>query len=296
MLSVLLNILSIIGMILLVILGLVVFILLIVLFVPITYKVKGNADKQNQEVHVRVNWLWGIVRFRLQYLKQLQWNIRILWIDPLKPKKTKVSKKRPDASESSTSAGSMSDSSSSVISADPAAEESINITVSQPVNAEQEQTASQDDSVPVQEKKSLKEKITNIIDKVKNIYSTIDYYIKVLQDIETKTLIKKCFKVLGNILKHIRPRKLKIKGTMGFDSPDKTGKVYGYLCMLYPFYGNNICITPDFENNILEGDLYCRGRIYLCVPVWNALKILLDRKLYKLIHKLKNGGKLKNGR
>ena len=309
MLSVLLNILSIIGMILLIILGLIVCILLIVLFVPITYKITGSADKLNQEVHVRVNWLLGIIRFRLHYMKQLSWSLRILWIDPMKPvnkSKSSVTKKttvKDDSAETnSESAADISSEESSTIdltqnsSTQDVADESSNSSFQENNVEGSSQTAASDTAVPKEEKKSIKDKITNIIDKIKNIYAMIDYYIKVLQDTDTKKIIAKCFKSLGCILKHIRPRKLKINGTMGFNTPDVTGKVYGYICMLYPFYGNNICIIPDFENNILEGNLYCRGRIYLSVLVWNALKILMDRKLYKLIHKLKNGGNLKNGR
>ena len=309
MLSVLLNILSIIGMILLIILGLIVCILLIVLFVPITYKIVGSADKQNQEVHVRINWLLGIIRFRLHYMKQLSWSLKIMWIDPMKPKNKTKSSTIKGATKEDISSVTKSDfpaqSSSEEVSVIDLSQNSSteNSTETLSRNSSQEnstegsaQTSASDTAVSKEEKKSIKDKITNIIDKIKNIYAMIDYYIKVLQDLDTKKIIAKCFKALGSILKHIRPRKLKINGTMGFNTPDVTGKVYGYICMLYPFYGNNVCITPDFENNILEGNLYCRGRIYLSVLVWNALKILVDRKLYKLIHKLKNGGNLKNGR
>ena len=308
MLSVILNVLSIIGMILLIILGLVLLILAIVLFVPITYKVTGSADKQNQEVSVRVNWLLGIIRFRLHYMKQLTWSLKIFWIDPMKPRNQTKSSKVKSATAKNVPAEECSAPSETVSSKDitvvdlPQTSSTNNSTEQTVNNSSQENNSAKDSKtiidteVPKKEKKSIKDKITNIIDKIKNIYATVDYYIKVLQDKDTKTFVAKCFKVLGCILRHIRPRKLKLRGTMGFDSPDVTGKVYGYLCILYPFYGNNICITPDFENNILEGNLYCRGRIYICVLVWNALKILIDRKLYKLIHKLKNGGNLKNGR
>ncbi len=153
-----------------------------------------------------------------------------------------------------------------------------------------------------QHKKSLSDKIKDLIfkiksicAKIKDIWNNISYYINLLQEDATKYLISHCLKVVGNIFKSIRPRKLKADAIIGFDSPDTTGKVYGLLCMLYPYYGDDIHITPDFENKIIEGKVYCKGRIYIYVLAINTLRILFDKKFYKVIHKLKNGGK-RNGR
>lgn len=285
MLSVLLNILSVIGIILLILLGIILFILLTVLFVPITYRITGVATLEKREVIVRGNWLFGLVRFRLKYLDQLQWSLKVLWID-LKNLKNKKAKTDAPTQHVETPAQSKED--------DVQAEDS---STQDSANSVQDSTnGSQIPETAIPHKQSLKDKLTTFINKLKNLYETIQYYLEVLRHQDTKDLFFHGMGVFGKILRSIRPRKLKVKGIIGFESPDVTGKVYGYICMLYPFYGNNVSITPDFENKILEGDLYCRGHVFMSAILWNAFKILLNRKLYKVIHKFKNGGNSKNGR
>ena len=81
MLSVLLKILAVLGIILLIILGIILLILLIVLFVPITYRLYGQIDKDHKEATVKVNWLFGILRFNLRYSENLTWKLKVLWFD-----------------------------------------------------------------------------------------------------------------------------------------------------------------------------------------------------------------------
>ena len=243
MLSVLLKILAVIGIILLVILGIILLILLTVLFVPITYRLFGEINDAHKKANVRANWLWGVLRFNLDYSENLTWKLKILWFDL-----TEAVKKNSQVSG---------------------------------------ETSPPDETAVPHAKEPAK---------VQETCEKITYYLNVLQETDTKDLILNCFGVTGKILKSIRPRKLKVEAVIGFDSPDTTGKIYGLLCMLYPYYGNDIHITPDFENKIMEGKLLVSGRIYICVLLWNALRILLNRKLFKVIHKFKNGGKSKNGR
>ena len=285
MLSVLLKILAVVGILLLVILGIIIFVLLIILFVPITYRIIGNADQKTREVHVRAKWLFGLLRFRLSYTKEIAWNLKILWMDVkghLK-KKTTENNVRPKSFETM----------------DAAVSPSEDIHVSEEIPVSEDSSQSENTSV----KKTLSEtiddiikKIQRLIEKFQEILANLSYYLEVLREEDTTNLITIFFGMFGRILNGIRPRKLKVNAVIGFDSPDTTGKVYGFLCMLYPYYGNDIHITPDFDNKILEVNLYAKGHICICVLVWNALKILLNRKLYKVIHKFKNGGKKKNGR
>lgn len=292
MLSVLLNILSVIGIILLILLGIILFILLTVLFVPITYRITGVVTLEKREVIVRANWLFGLVRFRLKYVEQLQWSLKVFWID-LKNLKNKKAKTDAPTQHMETPAQSKED---DVQAEDSSTGDSAENTPKSENDTQDSVVNEQIPETAIPHKQSLKDKLTTFINKLKNLYETIQYYLEVLRHQDTKDLFFHGMGVFGKILRSIRPRKLKVKGIIGFESPDVTGKVYGYICMLYPFYGNNVSITPDFENKILEGDLYCRGHVFMSAILWNALKILLNRKLYKVIHKFKNGGNSKNDR
>lgn len=67
MLDILLNILSVLGIALLVILALLAAVVLLVLFFPVTYRLQGRKDAENQELSVRLNWLFGFLRVRYTY-------------------------------------------------------------------------------------------------------------------------------------------------------------------------------------------------------------------------------------
>lgn len=259
MLSVLLKIFAVLGIILLVVLGIIIFALMIVLFVPITYRITAQIDKEHKEAAAKVNWLFGIVRLRLNYTDSLTWKMYILWFDltgNISKKKVQTEKQVPDTKEQTE----------------------------KQVPEENAQTAKNDDSQ------------ASVLERVKEIWAMITHYIEVLKEEDTKDLISHFFGVVGTILKRIRPRKLEADVIFGFDSPDITGKIYGLLCMLYPYYGNDIHITPDFENTVIVGKVFSRGRVHIYVLLWNALRLLVNKKLFKVIHKFKNGGKGKNGR
>ena len=66
-----------------------------------------------------------------------------------------------------------------------------------------------------------------------------------------------------------------------------TGNTYSMI--LWADNADDVC-DVDFENKVMSGTAFCRGRTYVYVLLVNAIRILLDKKLYKVIHKLKNGG------
>ena len=296
MLSVLLKILIVLGIILLVLLGIILFLILIILFLPITYRAKGRIeDLSDKEVDIQVNWLFGMLRFKCHYMTAIDWQLKFLWMDLKKlvmKKKTELPSEPKSPNDDTDSVTKHTLNNFTETSEEPQTSEEINNASSQytenldilPGNQTQENTQSKMD------------KMVSFRNKIKDLCEKITYYINLLQEDDTKNLFGHILKVLGKILKSIRPRKLKANAVIGFDSPDTTGKMYGFICMLYPYYGNDIHIIPDFEQSIIKGDIFIKGCIYIIVIVIGALRILLDRKFFKVIHKFKNGGTSKNGR
>lgn len=118
----------------------------------------------------------------------------------------------------------------------------------------------------------------------------ISFYMDILQKENTRQFLSHLVNRLLRILKSIRPKVLKINGEFGFDTPDTTGKVYGFYCMLMPSLGRHVCLVPNFEEAILQGTFYCRGKITIFVILINACRIVLDKRLRPLLKSLKNGG------
>lgn len=283
MLSFLLKILAALGIIILILLGILLLLILMVLFLPIIYKVQGQITEERKYADVNVRWLFGALAFTGAYSEKLTYKLKFLGFDLTGLLKKKQGEPKSE-SKSESESGSKSESSP-----DPVAD------ISEKSEASKNTEMSPQPDTSSAEKEHLPEKLQKLILKVKELWERISYYINLLKEEDTKQLISHCRKVIFSLLKSIRPRKLELDLEFGFDSPDTTGKLYGILCMLYPYYDKNIHIRPDFENQIFRGRVFCKGRIIIGVLVWNALRILTDKKLYKVIHKLKNGGK-QNGR
>ncbi len=60
--------------------------------------------------------------------------------------------------------------------------------------------------------------------------------------------------------------------------------VYG---MLYPFIGSHVLVQTDFENKVIEGDLYIRGKVVAIVFLIAGVRIVLDKNIWKLFKMLK---------
>ena len=123
--------------------------------------------------------------------------------------------------------------------------------------------------------------------KIKNILENIAYYKNLWNDPDTQGLLKHAGKRFGHIWKRLRPRKLTVNATVGTGSPDTTGYLYGIYGMVLPKLGKGICITPDFEQAILEGDFKASGHFTAACVLFHSVRLLLDRRLRELLHKIR---------
>ena len=66
-----------------------------------------------------------------------------------------------------------------------------------------------------------------------------------------------------------------------------TGQALAVLGMLFPFFGENTVIVPDFENKVLEGSAHIEGKIHnfrMLAILWRLIK---DRDVRKIIIDIK---------
>ena len=106
--------------------------------------------------------------------------------------------------------------------------------------------------------------------------------------------MKHAGKRLGYIMKRLRPRKLTITATVGTGSPDTTGYLYGIYGMFLPKLGKGICITPDFEQAILEGAVKASGHFTVACVLFHSLRLILDRRLRQLRNTIRQYQKTQN--
>lgn len=273
MLGIIIKILSIIGIILLILLATVIALFLLVLLFPVSYEASGEKSKDAMRASVKARWLFGILRARYDYPEPGRFVVKLLWINILDSESQKSTAKKEDRSvpvheEANTSPSDI-----------------------KQVEVSEDNIARNNGDEEESEKSPLWEKIIytirKICDKIKDIYETVTYYIGILKEEDTKELLAHILYRMFRILKSIRP--LKIAGTLqiGTGSPDTTGYIMALYGMLSPHLGKNLSVTPNFEDKILEGNLYIKGHITLGVLVYHMIRVVLDRRLRVFIKKIK---------
>lgn len=302
MLDILLQILSVLGILLLVVLGVLAAAVLLVLFFPVTYRADGKKNVEELALRARANWLFGLVRVRYSYPEPGTVTVKLLWFtlfkaekDPVKPKTDSVKedlvKEERAEDEQSTKTG------------DDAGEKEGKKSLRETENTTPKETpeetsgeTSEETSEDTSESKGSKflrkiEKIKYTIigtyDKIRKMWKNISYYAELLREEETRLLFSHAMLRLWKILKSIRPRKLRADLLFGTGAPDTTGYVFGVYAALSPTLGPYVAVTPDFERAVLQGEFEAAGHIMAAVLLWHALRIVLDRRLWRLLDKLK---------
>lgn len=299
MVSILLTILKILGIILLILLGLILVLLLLVLFVPVRYRLDAHRNLQEEApvvADIKATWLLHLISVLFSYPEAAYVNVKVFGItvyrsdqekQPKEPK-TKTAKKTKKADDKAGQETVPEDGESSP----EAAPEKLE----NPQEAEKHDDDALTKPEPTLKRffimlwekiKNIKYTITQICDKIKHIVKNIKYYLKVIQSETFKSAFGLCSGQLFSLLKSIRPRKIKGRLLIGTGDPASTGQVLSIYGMLYPLLGNNISVIPDFEQQIIEGELLVKGRITVFKAVKMAMVIFFNKDIRRVIKLLK---------
>ncbi|MDD7741052.1 MAG: DUF2953 domain-containing protein [Lachnospiraceae bacterium] len=129
------------------------------------------------------------------------------------------------------------------------------------------------------------EKISSFITKSK---AKIRNWKKFLKSPVFREAIVHCKNELLFLLRRILPRKIEGSITFGFDDPSMTGEILGILGIFYGKLPKKLVLTPVFDREVLMGDITVRGHFYGITFLGIAWRIFRDKKIRKVIHKLKS--------
>lgn len=87
------------------------------------------------------------------------------------------------------------------------------------------------------------------------------------------------------LLRHVLPRKLKGRVHFGFSDPYRTGQLLTAVSPFYGLYAKDLELIPDFEHEVLEGELHLKGRIRLGSFVWTGIRLFRNRNFRRLLKK-----------
>lgn len=129
--------------------------------------------------------------------------------------------------------------------------------------------------------------LTEFFDKITGILGTISLWRNFLEDEHTGILLDLVMQDLGTILKELSPRKMKGEISFGLGDPFRTGEVLAAVSALYPLYGGQVRINPDFEEKRFSGHLDGRGRLFLFRIVWIAAALWFNKNTKYVLKRYK---------
>ena len=313
MLDVVLQILSVLGIILLVLLGLLLAVMLFTLFFPVIYRVSGEGKGKDFSLDAKADWLFGLLRVRFAYPDPGKFTVKALWFTVFDSEEASSETKTGENEKSKGQGGSRQQENPEGQDKGRGSQEAGGQEIFEKQEIEQrtheisQQDAPQaprgveDDEGYEAEQSDSKKKFTiseklkkikytfcSICDKIKKIWQNITYYVDLLQDIETRLLFRHVKSRVWKILKSIRPRKFRAQILFGTGSPDTTGYAYGVYGMLLPLLGPDVIVTPDFCEAVFKGSFYAAGHVTMAVLIWHIIRVLFDKRLKHFWDRLKH--------
>lgn len=315
MISVLLTVLKVLGILILSLLGIVILVLLLVLFVPVRYRIYAERKLESGRpvwAKMKATWLLHLLNIHFSYPEEAYVKVRIGCFTVFrsdrtgkKPKEKTKEKSKEKSKEKETISEEerfeIKDGEEKEAKEDKIKEDRTRKEETGSDQAGREREKDQGREKKESEKptlksffkkilvwlKNLRYTITQICDKIKKIVKNIKYYIEVISGTEFKNAFRLCSSQAGVLLRHICPKKIKGSLRIGTGDPASTGQVLAIYGMLYPLLGNQIMVTPDFEQQIVEGELLIKGRITLFCLIKCAWIVYFNKDLRRVINMLK---------
>lgn len=324
MIHILFMILKALGILLLVLLFLVLLIVCTVLFLPFCYRAQVLKEEEGfacVKASGRVSWLFGAVALTASYEEQKPEAQILLFGASLETWKRRLKKiRRGEASVPRTEENET----ENVLEAEKTAEQKApdQKEKQQKVTAQKEQPEQEQE--PDAPKKSilerffgrieyLPEKLLNLASRLlQTAFRLLELPFRLLEKLEQKIQagrrlkrkwesVKKFFrsKMFREALLHAKKEVLyflkkaapkKVTGTVrfGFNDPALTGETLGILGMIYGKLPKDLSIQPDFEQEILQGDVRMKGSFQAVTAAGIALRLFRDQNLRKTIRHFKH--------
>ena len=314
MIAIVLGILKWIGIFVLATLGLTFFLILLILLVPVRYRLQGARSPQEGVLTAsgKVSWLLSLLAVTFSYDREFSWKVKIFGI-PLKlGQNSEESDSEELTEEQIAQIAELEvelDEESKLSSTAPFISQEQNVLKATEISSDDGEKISGKDPKKEPEQESdklpLKDKIHSIVnkisetihkilgkiagikEKIRSLKEQAEIWMAFIRSEEVTQLLTVCKKQIRQILRHLLPTRLKVRGNYGFEDPSLTGKITGVLCALPPRLQKDIRVQPHFQEECLDGEAVLQGRIRLGSLVWPAIKILVKPCTWKTYKKFK---------
>ena len=324
MIHILFMILKALGILILVLLLLVLLIVCTVLFLPFCYRAQVLKEEEGfacVKASGRVSWLFGAVALTASYEEQKPEAQILLFGASLETWKRRLKKiRRGEASVPRTEENET----ENALEAEKTAEQKAPDQKEKQQKGTAQKEQPEQEQEPDAPKKSilerffgrieyLPEKLLNLASRLlQTAFRLLELPFRLLEKLEQKIQagrrlkrkwesVKKFFrsKMFREALLHAKKEVLyflkkaapkKVTGTVrfGFNDPALTGETLGILGMIYGKLPKDLSIQPDFEQEILQGDVRMKGSFQAVTAAGIALRLFRDQNLRKTIRHFKH--------
>lgn len=138
--------------------------------------------------------------------------------------------------------------------------------------------------------RNLKYTIRRFCVKIKNGIQKFRDTKEFLQNEQTKKAWKHCIEEGKLLLAKLLPKKIRGELRFGMEDPALTGEILGGISIFYPLFKDNVKVFPDFEQSILEGELFVKGSFRLVTAALISWRLWRDKDVRYVYHRLRSGG------
>lgn len=271
------------GIIIAAILGILLLFLIILLCVPFQYEIAARCEgtMDSLKIKAKITWLLHLVCAEAFYTDQC-WKrrVRIAW--KRLGKKSVQQEKKSSKPKETEREDTTSKTDQSKREAQPAKPESKETESVKSNAVKPEPVKEKPKKKPLFERilskwKCTKKWIRELGDKWKHLQEKKEKLEIFLLKEEHKKAFGKGKKEVLFLLRKWKPKKLNLRMRFGFEDPSITGQVLAALAMLYPLYGDCICIDPEFEERILKGSMDMRGKLRLSHLAGSLIRVMVSK-------------------
>ncbi|HAL32243.1 MAG TPA: hypothetical protein DCP46_04710 [Lachnospiraceae bacterium] len=137
----------------------------------------------------------------------------------------------------------------------------------------------------------LKFKMAGLYDRMKQTVVKIRRILFILNDERDQEAVAELLYRVKILLKHVLPRKGRLRLHLGLSDPASTGETAGVIYSLYPIYREHLVLEPDFDEKIIDADIWAKGHIQLIFVLIAAIRIYFNkdiRRLYRQIQAIRS--------
>lgn len=137
---------------------------------------------------------------------------------------------------------------------------------------------------------SLPEKAEHLSEKLKKLLRKPEQLLSFIQEYEVREIMNHLFGYLKYLLRHYGLRRIEGYLKFGTGDPALTGQLTGLIYLLLPAKADRFTLTPDFYEACFETEIIFSGHIRSCHMLRAAWGAFRDKKLRRLIRKLRKRG------